>query len=489
MSKLVDDILIVGDTVEKLLDRIKKVFQRCEEHDITLSKKKYQIGTEVKFAGYVISAQGVWPDPDKIAAIAQFPIPENLTDLKSFLGLANQFSDLSPDLKHAMEPMKGLLKKKNAFVWNESHTKSMEAVKAIITGSQCLAHFNPKLPTMLLADASRTGLGYVLIQTEETPSSKPVRKLITCGSRFLSEAESNYAVVELELLAIQWAIKKCRLYLIGAQFEVITDHQPLVAIMNGRNLDAMQNARIHRLVSKLLGYTFKVSWTPGKTQCIADALSRSPVFAAEEAPDILVCAVLNTRESQNLDTEGSQRAHDPALEKLTAHAKADQAYQKIREAVKGRKAPNQLPTTHPAQQLKSQWDALSTMPELPHLLLYHGRIVVPDVAKAEVLKTLHVQHTGESKTLANARQLYFWVGLTRDIKLMVATCQVCLAHTPSQRLEPQIQTSSSRPWEAVSVDLGYYHGTHYLVLMDRYSGWPLVQPLKKLDTSAVTTIL
>ena len=143
----------------------------------------------------------------------------------------------------------------------------METVKSIITGPQCLAHFDPKLPITLLTDASRTGLGYILMQTEVTPPKKPVRKLITCGSRFLSEAEGNYAVVELELLAIQWAVKKCRLYLAGADFEVITDHQPLLGIMNGRNLDAIQNARIHRLMSKLLGYRFNVRWTPGKNHC------------------------------------------------------------------------------------------------------------------------------------------------------------------------------------------------------------------------------
>ena len=146
VSKLVDDILIVGDTVETLLDRIKKVFQRCEEHDITLSKKKYQIGTEVKFAGYVISAQGVQPDPDKIAAIARFPIPENLTDLRSFLGLANQFSDFSPDLRHAMEPMKGLLKKKNAFVWNESHTKVYGCSESNHHRPTVLVALRPKTP-------------------------------------------------------------------------------------------------------------------------------------------------------------------------------------------------------------------------------------------------------------------------------------------------------------------------------------------------------
>ena len=67
----------------------------------------------------------------------------------------------------------------------------------------------------------------------------------------MSKDEGKCAVVELELLAIQWAVQKCRLYLAGTDFEVITDHQSLIGIMNGRNLDAIQNMRIHRLMSKL----------------------------------------------------------------------------------------------------------------------------------------------------------------------------------------------------------------------------------------------
>ena len=138
---------------------------------------------------------------------------------------------------------------------------------------------------------------------------------------------------------------------------------------------------------------------------------------------------------------------------------------------------------------KGQWDALSTDLTLPHLLLYHGRIFVPEAAKKEGMKTLHVQHTGESKTLANTRHIYFWPGMTADIKFMVASCQECQPFQLTQRMEPQIRTMTSRPFEAVSVDLGYLNGTHYLVLMDRYSGWPLVKPLKKLDTASVTSIL
>ena len=229
--------------------------------------------------------------------------------------------------------------------------------------------------------------------------------MITCGSRLLSEAERNYAVVELELLVIQWAVQKCRLYLAGADFEIITDYQPLICIMNGHNLDAIQNARIHRLMSKLLGYRLKVSWTLGKTQCIADALSSSPLFEAEETQDILLCAAFETHGGSRIEEEP---VIDPALERLTKHAVNDTAYQKVHEAFKGCKTPHKLPTSHPAQALESQWDALSTDLTLPHLLLYHGCIVVPEIAKKEVIKNLHMQHTGGSKSLANARQIYLF---------------------------------------------------------------------------------
>ena len=94
--------------------------------------------------------------------------------------------------------------------------------------------------------------------TKHTVKKMPKGKLICCGSRFLSQAEQNYAVIELELLAVQWAIHKARMYLAGTNFTVITDHQPLTGILNGKNLDAMSNVRIHRIVSKMIGYQFRL---------------------------------------------------------------------------------------------------------------------------------------------------------------------------------------------------------------------------------------
>ena len=101
----------------------------------------------------------------------------------------------------------------------------------------------------------------------------PTGRLIACGSRFLSPAEYNYAIIECELLAVQWAIHKLRMYLTGARFTVITDHAPLTSILNGKNHDAIHNQRVQRISAKLIGFQFKLLWCRGKTNHIADALS------------------------------------------------------------------------------------------------------------------------------------------------------------------------------------------------------------------------
>jgi hypothetical protein len=211
VRKIVDDIIIFASDLDELLVRTKEVLQRCKENSITLSLQKAQIGEKVKFAGFIVSSSGISPNPDKIAAISKFPVPSNVTDLRSFLGLANQLGQFIPDLAHASEPLRGLLKKSTSYQWLCEHQSSFETIKNILTNPNgpVLAHFNPSLPSVLLTDASRLkGLGFALVQTKPDGSTS----LIQCGSRFLSDAETRYAVCELESLAIQWAINKCRLY-------------------------------------------------------------------------------------------------------------------------------------------------------------------------------------------------------------------------------------------------------------------------------------
>jgi hypothetical protein len=273
------------------------------------------------------------------------------------MGLINRFTDSAPDLKHAMVPWQGLLKKGNVFVWGEHHDKALTTVKEIITNPEgpILRHFDPSLPIQLLTDTS--GLGYSLVQTKGT-SKVPL--LIMAGSRFLSAAEKNYAVVELELLVIQWAVQKCRMYLAGAQFTVITDHQPLLGIMNGKNLDAINNIRIKRLMAKLLGFSYKVEWIAGKNHVIA-----------KDHEDIIIRKVV-------------EEIPDPALKELAAQAKSDAYYQEIIDALRNGTPVRSLKDRHPVQQYRGQWDAMA-IEETYQLLTYHNRIIVLKAARKKIL--------------------------------------------------------------------------------------------------------
>ena len=143
----------------------------------------------------------------------------------------------------------------------EDQEEDFKKVKEILTSNLVVHFFDPSLKTQLLTDASRLkGLGFALIQRSESGGIR----LIQCGSRSLTSAERNYATVELECLAIVYAVLKCRHFLLGmSHFEVITDHKPLLGAF-AKSLDETSNQRIMRLREKLSGYSFALSWTAGK---------------------------------------------------------------------------------------------------------------------------------------------------------------------------------------------------------------------------------
>ena len=223
--------------------------------------------------GYIVSSDGIKADPTKIEAISEFPAPTNITELRSFMGMANQLGGFTHLLSEAAGPLRDLLKPKNAFLWSPQHEEAFTKTKEILCSPHILVAFDPNLETMLQTDASRLkGVGFALLQKHQA-----TWKLVQAGSRFITETESNYAMVELELLAVVWAMRKCRIYLQGLpNFELIVDHKPLESILNTQTLDMVDNPRIQRLKEKLSAFIFHTTWRKGKDHVIPDALSRAP---------------------------------------------------------------------------------------------------------------------------------------------------------------------------------------------------------------------
>ena len=472
--KIVDDVLVMANSVEQLLERLKLVLERCREAGIRVSKSKFTYGTSVKFAGFIFSKDGVLPDPDKTAAIRDFPAPTNITELRSFLGLAQQLGHFAPDLSHMASRLRQLLKKGIAFQWLPDHQKDFDAIKAKLCSPVVTKPFDPSLPTELLTDASRCfGIGCALVQREPNGNLR----LIHCASQSLTSAQKNYATVELEMMAVAWAIDKCSYYLRGNRsFKVITDHKPLIGIFN-KPLADLENARLARFRQRLVDYAFDVEWSPGKDHCIADALSRRPVFAPGDEYDNddiaqAVCARMIT---------------DPAFEPILAAAADDDHYKRLITAV----STNMSPTDNEFAPYRSFWQRLGLQGEAENILvvLDGHKVVVPLAARREILRLLHLPHCGEIKTLTTARQLYYWPGMSNSIRQVTRECQSCQAEQPSQPRLPLQPTVAHSPMEMVALDFFDWSSCQYLVMVDRFSSWCWVKKMRTTTTAATTSVL
>ena len=282
-ARVTEDCLITASDCQMFLKRLDKFFARCKEAGIVLNTKKFQMGSEVIFGGFKLNANGYSLDPSLHEAIRKFPPPRNITKLRSFMGLVNQATSFTKKISGLTMLLKDLLKSKNDFVWMAEHQKAFEMAREKLSTVQELTYYDHRRPTKLFTDASRlNGLGFVLKQQQGDGSWR----IVQAGSRFLSSAETRYAMVELELLAIAWAMQKARPYLEGINFDVMTDHKPLIPILNNYALSEIENKRLQRLKMKLDGFTFEAHYIAGKDNIEADALSRAPVNQPTEEDEI-----------------------------------------------------------------------------------------------------------------------------------------------------------------------------------------------------------
>ena len=189
--KLVDNTLIWASSLRELHSRVEIVLETCQRANITISKKKPEIGTEIEFAGHIISPGGIKPDPTKYAAIRNFPAPTFIRDLREFSGLENQPGSFIPDLAHLTSGIRPLLRKGVAWTWSDKHQKTFDMIKEILTSENMVKPFNPDKSTVLLTDASILhGIGFALVQEH-----KQGLALIRCGSSSVTPTQQQYATI------------------------------------------------------------------------------------------------------------------------------------------------------------------------------------------------------------------------------------------------------------------------------------------------------
>ena len=392
-----DDVLIHRIDQPEHDRRVRAVLHRLQEAGLTLNEKCEFSKPSIRFLAHIIDGYGIHVDPQKTTAIAQFPDPSDITELQRFMGMVNHLGKFIPRLADLSEPLCQLLRKDSIWVWEEPQQRALQQIKDTLVSPEILAHYDPKRPTIISADASNTGIGAVLLQIQDDGKHRP----ICYASRSLSDTEKRYAVIEKEALAATWASEEFSDYVLGLYFVLETDHKPLTTLLNSTELSKMP-PRILRFRLRLMRYDYQVQYVPGKLQVTADALSRAPVSLPEQQDKLFVEEV----EALTAQTITALPATINRLQAIREAQKTDEECTLVRAyCIQG------WPAYMPHQPLmRPYWESRNHLAIVDDLLLYDDRIVIPRGMRLQTLDCIHTGHLDITKCRSKARTSVWWPG-------------------------------------------------------------------------------
>ncbi|XP_057808913.1 uncharacterized protein LOC131023391 [Salvia miltiorrhiza] len=258
----IDDILIYSKNEKDHEEHLRTVLEKLRAEKLYAKYSKCEFWLrEVNFLGHVISAAGIKVDPAKVQAVQEWRSPTTPHEIRSFLGLAGYYRRFIQDFSKIAKPITHLLKKEVKFLWTDECEQSFQELKKRLTTAPVLAVPEANKEYTIYTDASKKGLGCVLMQEG---------KVIAYASRQLRPHEANYPTHDLELAAVVHALKIWRHHLYGVRCEIYTDHKSLKYFFEQKDL----NMRQRRWLELVKDYDCGINYHPGKANVVADALSR-----------------------------------------------------------------------------------------------------------------------------------------------------------------------------------------------------------------------
>lgn len=258
----IDDILVYSRTREEHAGHLRITLQLLASKQLYAKFSKCEFWLErISFLGHIISKDGVEVDPAKVEAVRDWPVPKSVTEIRSFLGLAGYYRRFIHGFAKLAGPLTALTKKYARYDWSNECQEGFEKLKQALIEAPVLTLPTEGKEFTIYTDASRQGLGAVLMQD---------MKVIAYASRQLKEHEGNYPTHDLELAVVVYALKIWRHYLYGARCEIYTDHKSLKYFFTQKEL----NMRQRRWLELVKDYDCSINYHPGKANAVADALSR-----------------------------------------------------------------------------------------------------------------------------------------------------------------------------------------------------------------------
>ena len=515
----IDDILIFSKTFEEHLARLQSVFGRLEQHNLKLKPSKCEFfKSAVSYLGHIVSEDGISTDPEKTAAIKNWQPPNNVKELRQFLGFSGYYRRFVKNYSSLAQPLNALLeghcthktkqkkkpKRKSsqaaAWVWGEEQQKAFTTLKDKLTNPPILAYADYSLPFSVHTDACGQGLGAVLYQKQDG-----VEKVIAYASRGLRQGEKKYPAHKLEFLALKWAVTdKFHDYLMGTTFEVLTDSNPLTYVLSTAKLDATG----HRWVAALANYEFTIKYRPGKQNAAADGLSRKALL-----PDTIKAICLSVMAGLpfvgSLSVSQIPHIDDGGVPDFDSFAKIDWQQEQGKDRTLARVIHLRRSSSRPGesafrkespevQKYLREWSKLHLVEGVLHrTATLDGRetkqLVIPGSFRSVALRGVHDEagHQGKEKTLWLAKQRFYWPGLERDVESKVESCPRCIRRKTPVKPVAQLNPIASRyPMELVCMDFlslerskGGYE--HILVITDHFTRYAQAIPCR--NQTAQTT--
>ena len=469
-----DDVLVTGKDDDEHLATLDLVLQRFEQAGLRLKRSKCEfMQHSVEYLGHVIDEQGLHPTASRVRAIKEARAPENVTELRSYLGLLTYYGKFLPKLSTILAPLHALLRKGITWKWAVNEQNSFTRSKQLLISSQVLVHYDPKKEIIVSCDASPYGIGAVIAHRMEDGSERP----IAFASRTLMPAEKKYAQIEKEGLSCVFGVSRFHSFLYGRRFTLVTDHKPLLGLFDeDRAVPAQASARIQRWALTLASYDYALRFKPTTAHANADALSRLPLpMAAMSVPmpaeTVLLMETLEASPVTAADIRTWTR-RDPLLSRV---------FRLVEHGWHDEKPDIDV-------DMKAFRQRRSELAIVDGCIMWGNRLIIPKQGQKRVLEALHEGHPGIARMKSFARAFAWWPKMDADIEQKAKSCNSCQenqARPPKEPLHPW--SWPSRPWSRIHIDhAGPFMGKLFLLVIDAHSKWLEVIPVTSTDAATTS---